>query len=162
MPKRFEGFTIVELGIAIVILVIMASLAVAAYQTYTVRAQVAEGIDFAAGAKTPIVDAYTNSGVAPANRVATGMTTLATDTRGSYVSSVAIENGRIDVTFGGPLAHQDLIGATVSLTPYVTSPDSIVWRCGFAAAPVGTLLAGGAEHLAPTVDPRYLPAACRG
>ena len=91
----------------------MASLAVAPLikPIHRKSSSFAEGIDFAAGAKTPIVDAYenSNSGVAPANRVATGMTTLATDTRGSYVSSVAIErwkNRRI--TFGGPLAHQDL------------------------------------------------------
>ena len=74
--NRSRGFTLIELMIVITIVGILASLAVSAYQTYTVRAQVSEGISFAAGAKVPIVDAYTNGGVAPANRVAAGMTPM--------------------------------------------------------------------------------------
>ena len=147
--------------IVVAIIGILASLAVSAYQTYTVRAQVAEGLNFAAGAKVPIVDAYTNGGVAPANRAATGMTPLATDSRGSYVSSVEITDGRIEITFGGPLAHQDLIGETLYVTPYETPGNSVLWRCGNAQAPSGSLLPGGAAHLPPTMDARYLPSNCR-
>ena len=114
MINRSRGFTLTELMIVIAIIGILASLAVSAYQTYTVRAQVSEGLNFATGAKVPIVDAYTNGGVAPANRVAAGLSAAATDTRGSFVTSVEIVNGRIDVTFGGPLAHQDIIGTALS------------------------------------------------
>jgi len=161
MPGRSRGFTLIELMIVIAIIAILASLAVSAYQTYTVRAQIAEGLSFAAGAKVPIVDAYTNGGVAPADRVAAGMSPTATDTRGSYVTSVDIVNGRIDVTFGGPLAHQDIIGTAISLTPYETTGNAVVWRCGNAPPPAGVLLNGGAGHVAPSVDPRYLPSNCR-
>jgi type IV pilus assembly protein PilA len=161
MLHRSRGFTLIELMIVITIIGILASLAVSAYQTYTVRAQIAEGLNFAAGAKVPIVDAYTNGGVAPANRQATGMTPMATDTRGSYVTSVEIVNGRVDVTYGGPLAHQDIIGSVLSLTPYETSGNSISWRCGNATAPQGSLLSGGSGHVAPSVDARYLPSTCR-
>ncbi len=161
MTNRSRGFTLIELMIVITIIGILASLAVSAYQTYTVRAQVSEGLNFAAGAKVPIVDAYTNGGVAPANRVAAGMTPQATDTRGSYVTAVEIVNGRIDVTFGGPLAHQDIIGAALSLTPYETTGNTVVWRCGNAPPPPGVLLNGGAGHVAPTVNSRYMPSSCR-
>jgi type IV pilus assembly protein PilA len=161
MMNRSRGFTLIELMIVIAIIGILASLAVSAYQTYTVRAQVSEGLSFGAGAKVPIVDAYTNVGVAPANRVAAGLTPDATDTRGSYVSAVEVVNGRIDVTFGGPLAHQDIIGTVLSLTPYETTGNIVVWRCGNAPPPPGALLNGGAGHILPTVDTRYLPASCR-
>ena len=89
------------------------------------------------------------------------MTPVATDTRGNYVTSVEIVNGRVDVTFGGPLAHQDIIGAALSLTPYETTGNTVVWRCGNAGPPPGVLLNGGAGHVAPTVNPRYLPTNCR-
>jgi type IV pilus assembly protein PilA len=161
MSYRSRGFTLIELMIVITIIGILASLAVSAYQTFTVRAQVSEGLNFAAGTKAPIVDAYTNGGIAPANRAAAGMTPMATDSRGSYVTSVEIVNGRVDITFGGPLAHQDIIGTALSLTPYENAGNAVVWRCGNAPPPAGVLLNGGSGHVAPTVDPRYLPSSCR-
>ncbi len=162
MPKYNRGFTLIELMIVIAIIGILASLAISAYQTYTVRAQFAEGLNMAAGAKVPITDAYTNDGIAPADRAAAGMTPAATDTRGSYVSGVEISNGRVDVTFGGPLAHADIVGQTFSLTPYETPGNVIIWRCGAALAPAGaTLLIGGDPHIVPTVNTRYLPSSCR-
>jgi type IV pilus assembly protein PilA len=160
--KQNKGFTLIELMIVVAIIGILASLAISAYQTYTVRAQISEGISMAAGAKVPVAEAYTNDGVAPADRVAAGLSSTATDTRGAYVSGVDLSNGRIDVTFGGPRAHAEIVGKTFSITPYETAGNTIIWRCGAAAAPTGAaLLIGGDDHLPPTVETRYLPASCR-
>lgn len=161
MPRPAKGFTLIELMIVVAIIGILASLALSAYQTYTVRAQVSEGVNMAAGAKAPVVEAYSNDGVAPAGRVEAGMTAAPTDTRGGYVTQVDIVNGRIDITFGGPRAHSDIVGDTLSLTPYESSGNSIAWQCGFSPPPAGNLLNGGDPHQAPTLDPRYLPAVCR-
>jgi len=89
------------------------------------------------------------------------MTPDPTDTRGSFVSEVNIVGGRVDITFSGPRAHQAIIGKTLSLTPYVTPGNTIIWHCGNAPVPDAALLQNGAKHLPATVEPRYLPSSCR-
>ncbi|MBT8094246.1 MAG: pilin [Gammaproteobacteria bacterium] len=164
MNKKQTGFTLIELMIVVAIIGILASLAVSAYQTYTVRAQVAEGINMAVGAKAPIIDAYNMTGEPPAGREEAGMSPDATDTTGKFVSKVEIVNGRVDVTYGND-AHSEIFDQTVSFTPYMSEGGSFIWRCGNAPVPGdSTLMEGGgieAAHQAPTVDNRYLPSSCR-
>ena len=164
MNKKQTGFTLIELMIVVAIIGILASLAVSAYQTYTVRAQIAEGINMAVGAKAPIIDAYNMTGEPPAGREEAGMSADATDTTGKFVSKVDVVNGRVDVTYGKD-AHSEIFGETLSFTPYMSDGGSFIWRCGNAPAPAdATLLEGGgvpAAHLDPTVDNRYLPSSCR-
>ena len=164
MSKLNKGFTLIELMIVVAIIGILASIAVSAYQTYTVRAQIAEALTMAAGAKTPIVDAFNMTGMPPADRAAAGMTPAATDTQGHYVAQVEVDNGRVDITFGNE-AHQDIFDKTISFTPYMTVSGGVIWRCAGAAEPAGSdVMSGGdvyAEHVEPTIDSRYLPSSCR-
>jgi hypothetical protein len=103
-------------------------------------------------------------GEPPAGRPEAGMSPLATDTKGKYVASVNIVNGRVDVTFGND-AHVEIFGETLYLTPYQSGSGSIVWRCGFAPAPTNTAALEGngveAVHIDPTIAERYLPSVCR-
>ena len=162
MNRNSNGFTLIELMIVVAIIGILASLAISAYQTYTVRAQVAEGLNMAAGAKAPVVDAYNNDGEAPADRPAAGMSTNPMDTRGKFVGQVDIINGRVEVTFGNDV-HQDAFGKKLTLTPYLSSSGSIVWRCGYAPQPPNTtLMLNGDPHDGTTdIDSRYIPSTCR-
>lgn len=162
MKRKSGGFTLIELMIVVAIIGILASLAVSAWETYTVRAQVAEGLGMAAGAKTPIADAWMQTGVAPIDRVAAGLTSNATDTSGGYVSGVDIIGGRVDVTFGND-AHASVAGQTLSLTPYVNpSETAIVWRCGYADAPSGTIMdAANGPYQSGSIAARYVPSICR-
>jgi type IV pilus assembly protein PilA len=162
-----QGFTLIELMIVVAIIGILASIAIPAYQTYTVRAQVAEGLNLLGHAKTRVVESYLNSGEAPVNRADAGLSPAPTDTSGKYVSQVDVTNGVVIVTFGNEV-NASISGLTATMTPYETAQASgVVWRCGTAQAPTGLSpigTAGGgnpAVYIAPTVPDQYLPAACR-
>jgi type IV pilus assembly protein PilA len=166
MTKLQKGFTLIELMIVVAIIGILAAIAIPAYQDYTIRAQVSEGLNLAAAAKAAVAESFLNRGTPPANRAQAGMSATATDTKGKYVDSVNVTNGVITVTYGGTEVNAAILNATLGLTPYVTVDNSVAWRCGAAGVPgtnttpmgnvtpvAGTL--GGANFL------KYLPAACR-
>lgn len=160
MKKMQKGFTLIELMIVVAIIGILAAIAIPAYQDYTIRAQVSEGMNLAAAAKAAVAETFLNRGTAPANRTAAGMTANATDTEGKYVDAVAVTNGVITITYGNE-AHSRINNETLTLTPYASGDDSVVWRCGNAPVPGGLSTITGATYSAPTVDSNYLPSACR-
>lgn len=161
MRPRTSGFTLTELVIVITIVAILSAMVVSAYQTYTARAQVADALTLATEAMTAVSASFQATGVAPANRQAAGMPTAATDTPGRFVLDIAVRDGRLDIVFGKD-SHLAIFGEHLSITPYLTGDGAIAWRCGLAPAPPGAeLLPEGANHSAPSVELRYLPAACR-
>src|SRR5450755_3375355 len=130
MKKVQQGFTLIELMIVVAIIGILAAIAIPAYQNYTVRAQVSEGLTLAAAAKAAVSESFSNTGQAPATRLVAGMTANATDTAGKYVSSVNVTNGSILITYGTTEVNKAITGKTLQLTPYETTDLSVVWRCG--------------------------------
>lgn len=173
MKRVQQGFTLIELMIVVAIIGILAAIAIPAYQDYTIRSQVSEGMSLAAAAKTAVAESFLNSGAPPANRLVAGMSNNATDTAGKYVLSVGVATGLITVTYGNE-ANAQITAAgvnTLTLTPYESIDLSVVWRCGnapvpgggTALSPMGTSAAGvtAAAYTAPTVLNKYLPSACR-
>ena len=148
-----QGFTLIELMIVIAIIGILAAIAIPAYQNYTIRAQVTEGLTLADGWKTAIAEYYANTGNWPTVANLTGTTASV----GKYESSVTVAaGGEITITYGGA-ANTKVSGQILGLNPYTNTNNDVLWQCGTAIAPAGTS-SGGA--VATTVSPQYLPTSC--
>jgi len=143
--KKQQGFTLIELMIVVAIIGILAAIAIPAYQDYTIRAQVSEGLNLAGGAKAAVAEFTMDGGSFPASNAEAGISPP-TDIRGKYVSEVEVEDGLITITYDGPDAHTTLAGQTVELSP-LTNVGSIEWAC----KPGSTT----------PVQAKHLPASCR-
>ena len=131
----------IELMIVVAIIAILAAIATPAYQLYTVRAQVADGIVLASVAKNSVWDYESNFGVFPLDNQAAGLVN-SVSIRGNFVSTVEINDGVVEVTYGYD-ANAAISGDLLTLTP-TRNGGSITWTCASA-----------------DIVPRYLPTQCR-
>ncbi|MBP2672084.1 MAG: type pilus assembly protein PilA [candidate division NC10 bacterium] len=170
MRKIQKGFTLIELMIVVAIIGILAAIAIPAYQDYTIRAQVTEGLSLASDLKAAIAEVTAQTGEWPADLIEVGMgsAATATDKLGKYVTGVDVSNGTINITFGGA-ANSAITAGILSIRPYSNLNGDVVWVCGNANSSVDPDLSTKATTNATvdsspsttTLKDKYMPASCR-
>lgn len=118
-----HGFTLIELMMVIAIIGILSAIAFPAYQAYTKRAHVTEGLTLANGAKVAIADHYSTFGSYPADNAAVGIM-QATSINGQSVRSIAIAYSKVIITYNTKVQN----GATVELQASIAG-GAIKWTC---------------------------------
>jgi len=141
--------------IVIAIIGILAAIAIPAYQNYTIRAQVTEGLTLADGWKTAIAEYYATTGNWPVQANLAGTC----QSIGKYESSVTVTTGGvIQITYGN-YANAKINGQVLNIVPYTNTNNDVLWQCGNSQAPSGTI-ASGAASTGTSILPQYLPTTC--
>jgi type IV pilus assembly protein PilA len=128
--------------ILVFVLGILAAIAIPAYQDYTIRAQVSEGLNLSGYPKAAVTEYFGDVGEYPENNQAAGLAP-ASELSGKYVASIAIIDGDVLITYGGQ-ANQVLDGKTLVMHPALQGDGVIDWSCR-----------------SESIAPKHLPAACR-
>jgi type IV pilus assembly protein PilA len=141
MRKLQQGFTLIELMIVVAIVGILAAIAIPAYQDYTVRAKVTEGLSLANAAKILVEDTFTSGGTAAMASISSAWSVQST----SIVAGVSVSGTTpYQVTITYTAAMSPMTG-TISLIPSLSPGSPVTWTCQVSA---------------PAMD-RYVPQSCR-
>ncbi|MBU2984507.1 pilin [Saccharophagus degradans] len=139
MKKVQQGFTLIELMIVVAIIGILAAIALPAYNDYTTRAKVSEGIGLAAAAKSAVSEYRISQAAYPTGNSTAGLPpTIAS----KYVTTVVV-------------GASGIITVSYKTASGVTAGSTIIFRPTFATGTVDWTCTGG------DVSDSYRPSNCR-
>jgi type IV pilus assembly protein PilA len=166
MKSVQKGFTLIELMIVVAIIGILAAIAIPAYQDYTVRAKVTEGINLAGSAKTAVAEGFQSNDLAGVSAAATAWVAGFVATK--YVSTITVSpTGVIAVNYNTANVPQLGAGANqITFTPNIAgallaagASGNIDWAC--ASATHATATARTLVSTPGSVLGRYVPTECK-
>jgi type IV pilus assembly protein PilA len=168
-----KGFTLIELMIVVAIIGILAAVALPAYQDYTVRAKLTEGLGLATAIKQDVASSYTADG-------AKGLTAYAgsfVTPKSKYVKTIGVDanDGFITITYDEANVGSALgTSRTIVLTPYLVVAGAPVKLSAVAAGTTGTVdwacasdknatatARGFNGVVAGTVESKFAPSECK-
>ena len=154
--KIQKGFTLIELMIVVAIIGILASVALPAYQDYTVRAKLSEVILAMSACRASITEVYQTGGSGPS---ANGWG-CEQGVQSKYVAGLSTDvDGLVTATIQAISA--DVNGSTVTLIPMISDGGAV--RAAVASTDMGKGLNGWiCGGTGTTLNRKYLPGSCRG
>jgi len=164
--KMQKGFTLIELMIVVAIIGILAAIAIPAYQDYTIRAKVTEGLNLADSAKTAVAESWQSGGALGMVAAASSWNSSFTPTK--YVSNISVTgtSGAILVKYDGNAIPQ--IGTTnlLTLTPSIqntalSGTNSLSGNIDWACASAGNTAAASLPSTAGSLPTKYVPTNCK-
>jgi type IV pilus assembly protein PilA len=158
-----KGFSLVELTIVVAISGILAAIALPAYQNYTVRAQITEGLSLAGAVQTDVA-AYFNGHRSWPTRLlgATPGLGYTSKPRSRYVWSIDVSYGTVIIKYGNEVNKTITVWNELDLRPRLSPNGEVVWVCGTAPTAASVTDPDVPSTTDNTsIPPQYLPSSCR-